>query len=199
MAKGGLDVIGPAFIVVVLLPMLCLISVLVCLDRGPVFYGHSRIGAGGKRLKCLKSRSMVVDGDEALRQLLDSDPDAAQEWALTHKLRQDPRVTKVGRFLRSTSLDELPQLFNGLKLEMSLVGPRPVVEAELTRYGHYISYYYRTRPGMTGLWQISGRSTTSYSRRVALDTSYVRNWSLGRDLYIIALTIPAVLKREGAH
>jgi UDP-galactose-lipid carrier transferase len=164
----------------------------------PIFYSHTRIGAGASRFGCLKFRSMRSDADMVLQRLLHTDPAARAEWARTQKLRQDPRITRIGRILRSTSLDELPQLINVLRLEMSLVGPRPIVASELHHYGEDIAYYYETRPGMTGLWQVSGRTGTSYERRVQLDSWYVRNWSIWQDLAIMVQTVPAVLKRRGA-
>ena len=148
--------------------------------------------------QCLKFRSMVIDADRVLQHLLETNQQAASEWAATQKLRDDPRITWVGNLLRKSSLDELPQLLNVLRLEMSLVGPRPIVASEIEKYGENIAFYYDTRPGLTGLWQVSGRSETSYERRVQLDTWYVRNWSIRHDLVILAKTVPAVLKRRGA-
>ncbi len=168
------------------------------MDGGPALYAHRRIGAGGREFMCLKFRSMITDGDAVLRRLLETDPKAAAEWSETRKLRRDPRITWIGRILRTTSLDELPQLLNVLRLEMSLVGPRPIVRGEIERYADEIAFYYETRPGITGLWQVSGRSDTSYVQRVHLDTWYVKNWTLWHDLAILAKTIPAVLKRQGA-
>jgi UDP-galactose-lipid carrier transferase len=141
---------------------------------------------------------MVKDADRVLRRVLETDPAARAEWEATQKLRVDPRVTSIGRFLRDTSLDELPQLINVLRGEMSLVGPRPIVEAEIVRYGRDIDHYYDARPGMTGLWQVSGRSDTSYQRRVQLDVWYVKNWSLWHDIAILLKTVPAVLSKDGA-
>jgi undecaprenyl-phosphate galactose phosphotransferase len=197
-SKMVFDVCAAMAMLIVLAPLLLCIAILVKLDGGPVLFAHRRIGANGREFRCLKFRSMVTDGDAVLRRLLDSDPAAAAEWSETRKLRNDPRVTRIGRLLRSTSLDELPQLFNVLRLEMSLVGPRPIVRSEVARYGEDIAYYYETRPGLTGLWQVSGRSETSYDRRVQLDTWYVKNWTLWHDLAILAKTLPAVLKRRGA-
>jgi undecaprenyl-phosphate galactose phosphotransferase len=142
---------------------------------------------------------MVQDADRVLDHVLATDPAAAAEWAATQKLRDDPRVTAFGRFLRRSSLDELPQLFNVLRGEMSLIGPRPIVQAEVARYGEEIEYYYQTKPGITGLWQVSGRSDTSYQRRVALDVWYVRNWTLWHDIAILLKTVPAVLLQRGAQ
>lgn len=193
------DYIAACMALVVLTPVLLAIAGCVKLDGGPALFGHVRVGAAGRRFRCLKFRSMVMDGDDVLRRLLIADPEAAAEWGSTQKLRRDPRVTRIGAFLRKTSLDELPQLFNVLRLEMSLVGPRPIVDAEVHRYGEDIAYYYETRPGLTGLWQVSGRSGTNYQHRVQLDTWYVKNWTIWHDLAILAKTVPAVLKRRGAH
>jgi undecaprenyl-phosphate galactose phosphotransferase len=142
---------------------------------------------------------MVTDADRVLDQVLATDPAAAAEWAATQKLNDDPRITRFGRFLRRSSLDELPQLFNVLRGEMSLVGPRPIVQAEVGRYAEDIEYYYETKPGLTGLWQVSGRSDTSYERRVRLDVWYVRNWTLWHDIAILLKTIPAVFLQRGAQ
>ena len=181
-----------------LAPLLLVVALLVRADGGPALYGHRRIGENGRSFRCLKFRSMVQNGDAVLQELLATNPAAQAEWLATQKLRDDPRVTPIGRFLRQTSLDELPQLFNVLRREMSLVGPRPIVEAEIDRYGRDISFYYETRPGITGLWQVSGRSNTSYEARVRLDVWYVRNWSLWHDFTILLKTIPAVLAKDGA-
>jgi undecaprenyl-phosphate galactose phosphotransferase len=146
----------------------------------------------------LKFRSMTTNSAAVLAELLQSDPLAAAEWDATQKLKNDPRITGIGRLLRATSLDEIPQLLNVLRLDMSLVGPRPIVEAEVARYGENIAQYYAGRPGLTGLWQVSGRSDTSYAQRVALDTQYVSTWSFWQDVRILARTIPAVIRRRGA-
>ena len=196
--KFAFDLGGAATLLLLAAPVLVIVTLLVRMDGGPALYAHRRVGANGREFKCLKFRSMVPDADTVLRRLLQTDPAAAAEWAETRKLRNDPRITRVGRFLRATSLDELPQLFNVLRLEMSLVGPRPIVQAEVSRYGEDICYYYETRPGLTGLWQVSGRSDTSYSHRVHLDTWYVKNWSVWHDVAILAKTVPAVLRRQGA-
>ena len=196
--KIAFDLVVAAAVLLIAMPVFLVIAALVKLDGGPVFYSHTRIGAGGSRFGCLKFRSMRTDADIVLQRLLQTDPAARAEWARSQKLRQDPRITGIGRILRSTSLDELPQLINVLRLEMSLVGPRPIVVSELHHYGDDIAYYYETRPGMTGLWQVSGRAGTSYERRVQLDSWYVRNWSIWQDLAIMAQTVPAVLKRRGA-
>jgi exopolysaccharide production protein ExoY len=174
-------------------------AALILFDRGPLFYGHERIGQGGRRFRCLKFRSMRVDGDRILAEHLRASPAAAREWAETRKLVDDPRVTRLGQMLRKTSIDELPQLINVLRGEMSIVGPRPVVEEELDRYGPWVDYYLRARPGLTGAWQVSGRSDTNYRRRVELDCRYVEGWSIWRDLKIIILTVPVVLGRRGSY
>lgn len=197
-AKTLLDLIGAASLILVLLPLLFAITVMVKLDGAPVLYAQSRVGACGRRFRCLKFRSMRQDSAAILEHTLRTDVVGALEWATTRKLRNDPRVTSIGAFLRQTSLDELPQLFNVLRLEMSLVGPRPIVDSEIKYYGDDIAYYYATRPGLTGLWQVSGRSNTTYSQRVQLDTLYVKSWTLWRDVVILAQTVPAVLKRTGA-
>ena len=197
-AKRTLDLIVAILALICVSPLLLAIAILVKLDGGPALYGHMRIGQGGRRFRCLKFRTMVIDADRRLQDLLATDPAAAAEWAATQKLTADPRVTGIGAVLRCTSIDELPQLLNVLRGEMSLVGPRPIVDAEVPRYADDIAFYYAVRPGVTGLWQISGRSETTYARRVQLDTAYVRNWSFWQDLAILAKTVPAVLARRGA-
>jgi Undecaprenyl-phosphate galactose phosphotransferase WbaP len=198
-AKLAIDITVASIALLLLVPLLLMVAVAVALDGGPVVFAHERVGLNGRKFKCLKFRSMVTDADKVLRDLLSTDPAVAAEWSATQKLSSDPRVTRVGRLLRATSLDELPQLINVLRCEMSLVGPRPITAKELIRYGKYVEYYYRVRPGITGLWQVSGRSNTTFPRRVALDRAYIRDWTLTLDLYILARTIPAVLKRSGAR
>jgi Undecaprenyl-phosphate galactose phosphotransferase WbaP len=197
-AKLMFDMAAAAALVMFLAPVMLTIALLVRRDGGPAIFGHQRIGAGGRPFRCLKFRTMIINADRVLWDLLATDPAAAAEWAAAQKLRNDPRVTAVGRFLRITSLDELPQLFNILAGDMSLVGPRPIVEAEAARYAADIAYYSEVRPGVTGLWQVSGRSETTYEHRVALDVWYVRNWSFMRDIVILFKTIPAVLMRRGS-
>jgi len=196
--KVAIDFCLVTVALLVLLPILAAIALLVGLDGGPVFYAHPRIGRFGRAFSCYKFRSMSVHADKILNDLLKFDSESAAEWATTRKLKCDPRVTRVGAVLRRTSLDELPQLLNVLRLEMSLVGPRPIVHEETFLYEDNITYYYDVRPGITGLWQVSGRSETSYAERVELDTWYVRNWSLWLDFEILVRTIPAVLFRTGA-
>jgi Undecaprenyl-phosphate galactose phosphotransferase WbaP len=168
-------------------------------DGGPAIFAHKRVGQTGKVFPCFKFRTMQVDAEERLRELLANDPAARAEWEREFKLRNDPRITPIGQFLRRTSLDELPQLFNVIRGEMSLVGPRPVIRAELARYGDDVDYFLMVRPGMTGLWQVSGRNDTGYDTRVYLDTWYVKNWSLWYDIAILFKTIRVVLNREGAY
>ncbi|MCA3339732.1 MAG: sugar transferase [Roseomonas sp.] len=199
-AKRALDIIGAGVGLVLLAPFFLIVALLVRADGGPAFFAHQRVGRGGKLFGCLKFRSMVIDSQARLEALLASDPAARAEWEATRKLKNDPRITRIGRFLRSTSLDELPQLINVLRGEMSLVGPRPVQEAEIDRYyGASAAHYMAVRPGITGLWQVSGRSETSYESRVALDVSYVSRPSLLADISILLRTPVAVLSRRGAH
>jgi Undecaprenyl-phosphate galactose phosphotransferase WbaP len=199
-AKRALDILGAGVGLVLLAPFFLIVALMVRADGGPAFFAHQRVGRGGKLFGCLKFRSMVVDSQARLEALLANDPAARAEWEATRKLKNDPRITRIGRFLRSTSLDELPQLINVLRGEMSLVGPRPVQEAEIDRYyGASAAHYMAVRPGITGLWQVSGRSETSYESRVALDVSYVSRPSLLADLSILLRTPVAVLSRRGAH
>jgi Undecaprenyl-phosphate galactose phosphotransferase WbaP len=197
--KIAFDVAVAGVLLLLTLPFFALLYGLVRLDGGPATFGHLRVGRNGQAFRCLKFRTMVPNAEAVLADLLARDADAAAEWAATHKLTRDPRITKLGRLLRKTSLDELPQLLNVLRLDMSLVGPRPIVTSELTYYGDDIEYYHAIRPGITGLWQVSGRSDTSYPRRVQLDNWYVRNWSLWSDVVILAKTVPAVLFQSGAR
>jgi Undecaprenyl-phosphate galactose phosphotransferase WbaP len=199
-AKRALDIIGAGVGLMLLAPFFLIVALMVRADGGPAFFAHQRVGRGGKLFGCLKFRSMVVDSQARLESLLANDPVARAEWEATRKLKNDPRITRIGRFLRSTSLDELPQLINVLRGEMSLVGPRPVQEAEIDRYyGASAAHYMAVRPGITGLWQVSGRSETSYESRVALDVSYVSRPSLLADISILLRTPVAVLSRRGAH
>ncbi len=199
LAKRALDVVVSGAALVVLSPVMLVLVALVRRDGGSAFFGHKRIGRDGKMFACLKFRSMVMGGDAILKKHLEENPEAAAEWKATQKLQNDPRVTKLGKFLRASSLDELPQLINVLRGDMSLVGPRPIVKDEVAHYKHNMDYYHRVRPGVTGLWQVSGRNDVSYEQRVQMDSWYVRNWSLWHDIAIICKTFPAVFKRSGAY
>ncbi|NWG45602.1 MAG: sugar transferase [Alphaproteobacteria bacterium] len=168
-------------------------------DGGQALFRQTRYGQGGRTFTCYKFRTMVKDAEERLNHLLETDPEVAAEWQRDQKLRNDPRITPFGRFLRKSSLDELPQLFNILRGEMSIVGPRPITASEVPKYGRYFAYYAATRPGITGLWQVSGRNHRTYDERVRLDARYVMNWSLRRDIAILLRTIPAVLFSKGAY
>jgi Undecaprenyl-phosphate galactose phosphotransferase WbaP len=197
--KRVLDIAGAAVLGFVFLPLILAVVILLRREGGTVIFRHRRVGRDGKAFDCLKFRSMVPDADRVLRELLEKHPELRAEWAQDHKLRHDPRVTAVGRFLRRTSLDELPQLWNVLRGEMSLVGPRPVVREELLRYGRCAAIYLSARPGVTGLWQVKGRTNTDYRRRVALDVYYVRRHNVFLDLYILAKTTHVVLGGSGAY
>jgi lipopolysaccharide/colanic/teichoic acid biosynthesis glycosyltransferase len=199
MVKRGFDVICAVPLLIALAPLLAVVALLVRRDGGPVTFAHERVGQHGQKFRCLKFRTMVVNADEVLEELLARDPQARSEWARDFKLRNDVRVTAVGRFLRRTSLDELPQLWNVLRGDMSLVGPRPIVEKELERYGSDVGFYLMAKPGITGLWQVSGRNDVDYARRVSLDVSYVQQWSLLQDVAILVKTIGVVMRREGAY
>jgi exopolysaccharide production protein ExoY len=180
-------------------PFILFVAIIIYfLDGRPIFIKHLRVGRGGSRFGCLKFRTMVVDADSALQRHLARNEEASREWAASHKLRDDPRITRLGQVLRKASVDELPQLLNVLRGEMSIVGPRPVVESELHYYGAHIDRYLTVRPGLTGAWQVGGRSETSYASRVQMDVDYIDNWSMGRDLAIIIKTIPAVLSAKGS-
>lgn len=182
------------------LPLFALLCLAVKLSSpGPVLFGHERIGLRGKKFCCWKLRTMVCDGDAVLQAYLEANPEAKREWIETRKLTNDPRVTPLGHILRKYSVDELPQLVNVLCGEMSFVGPRPVVDDELERYGSYAQAYLSARPGITGLWQTSGRSDTSYEYRVALDDRYVRDWSFAEDIRILFRTIPVVFGARGSY
>ena len=197
--RRPLQVVIALSMIVALAPVFLLLSgLLLITDRGPILYRQKRVGLGGRQFDCLKFRTMRVDADRALSELLERDPDLRRQWNETRKLDKDPRITAIGKFLRMSSLDELPQLFNVVAGDINLVGPRPIVEAELPCYGRYLSYYLGMRPGLTGLWQISGRSSTTYRRRVAADVYYARQRTPTLDLYIILATVPAVLFARGA-
>ncbi|HTM77946.1 MAG TPA: sugar transferase [Devosia sp.] len=200
MSKRVFDVIAASAMLVFALPAIFFIAVIMfSTDRGPILFGHERIGHNGKRFRCLKFRSMVTDSQQALARHLELFPQARAEWEATQKLRDDPRITPIGRFLRVTSLDELPQLLNVIRGDMSLVGPRPIVQDEVARYAAEIEAYAATRPGITGLWQVSGRSDVDYDQRVRLDSQYVRDWTFAGDLIILAKTVKVVVARTGSR
>ncbi len=198
--KRLIDVLITSVALICLFPLFLLISLLIkCSSRGPVYYSHERIGLEGRRIHAWKFRSMVENADQILEEFFQRHPELQLEWQRDHKLKNDPRITTIGRILRKTSLDELPQLWNVFVGEMSLVGPRPIVQSEIEKYGATFTEYLRVTPGITGLWQISGRNNTSYAERLQLDSHYVRNWSPWFDLYILLRTVKTVLFCEGAY
>nr|WP_245842988.1 sugar transferase [Sphingomonas laterariae] len=193
------DVIVAVALLVLLLPVLLLLAAVIYLtDRGPVTFAHTRVGRGGRPFACYKFRSMHIGAEERLQSVLAACPELREQWERTHKLQRDPRITAIGALLRVTCLDELPQLFNVIRGDMSLVGPRPIIRSEIVRYGRWIDYYYRVRPGLTGVWQVTRDEHTSYRRRVAADVVYVRSRSFWFDLRILLATIPAVMLGRGA-
>lgn len=196
-AKRWIDVGGVILILPVVAPVLLIACFLTCLQGGPVFFGHVRIGRGGRAFRCWKIRTMIPDAPEQLERLLATDAGARAEWMRCRKLRHDPRVTRLGRLLRRTSLDELPQLWNVLKGEMSLVGPRPVTLAELPGYGLAMPRYLALRPGVTGLWQVSGRTALRFDARADIDARYHDTLSFAGDLRILCRTAGEVLRRSG--
>jgi Undecaprenyl-phosphate galactose phosphotransferase WbaP len=199
-AKRMIDFACATVLILLLLPLLAIISLVVVAESGfPVFYFDKRLGYRGRNFRMWKFRTMVQNSAEALEQYLTNRPDLQKEWAENQKLRNDPRITLVGRVLRKTSLDELPQLWNVIRGEMSLVGPRPIIDAEVAKYRENYSLFVKTTPGLTGLWQVSGRNRTTYAERVAYDTYYVRNWSVWMDIYLLAKTIGTVLTGDGAY
>jgi exopolysaccharide production protein ExoY len=197
--KRLLDLLGALVLAIVFSPLMIAIVLLMPRSGGSVIYKHRRVGRDGKMFECLKFRTMVPNADQVLRTLLEQDPVMKAEWVRDHKLRHDPRVTRIGHFLRRTSLDELPQIWNVVRGEMSLVGPRPVIREELLRYGRNVGAYLAAKPGITGLWQVKGRNDTDYRRRVVLDTYYVRNQSFILDMYILLKTTGVVLAGNGAY
>lgn len=195
-----LDILISLAVLVFFFPVLALVAVAVKFqDNGPVFFGHTRIGCDGQEFKCFKFRSMLVDAEARLQRLLETDAAARAEWAQDHKLKNDPRITAFGLLLRKTSIDEFPQLWNVLKGDMSLVGPRPIVRTEIRKYGKSFRQYASVRPGLTGLWQVAGRNDVSYTRRVAMDRLFSRRKSVSLYLYILFMTVPAVLMQRGSY
>lgn len=198
--KRTFDIVLSLFGLVVLSPLFLILAVLIKINsRGPVFFGHTRLGKGGRIFTCYKFRTMVENAQEVLEEVLVDNPEARTQWEKDFKLKEDPRITKVGAFLRKTSLDELSQLWNVLKGEMSLVGPRPIVSDEVEKYGEKSRYFFKVTPGITGLWQVSGRNDIDYDERVLLDEYYAKNWSLWLDIEIIIRTFGAILKSKGAY
>ena len=198
--KRLFDVVFSFIGVVMLSPIFIVICICIYIaSPGPVVFSHYRIGKNGKSFPCYKFRTMIMNSKEVLEEYLEKNPEAKKEWNENFKLKDDPRVTKIGSFLRKTSLDELPQLFNVLKGEMSLVGPRPIVKDEIVKYKEFIDDYYLVLPGITGMWQVNGRSDTTYDERVAMDSWYVRNWSVWIDIVFLVKTVVVVLKKDGAY
>jgi exopolysaccharide production protein ExoY len=197
--KRILDILGTLFLGILFSPIIVFVTIWLFVTRGPILFGHTRIGQGGNRFTCYKFRTMVPDAERELEKLFKRAPELHAEWVLHHKLKDDPRITRIGWFLRRTSLDELPQLWNVLKGDMSLVGPRPIVQEEIFRYGRAIRHYMAVKPGITGLWQVSGRNDIGYCRRVALDRAYAMRSSLRLDLWILMQTVPVIAGQRGAY
>ena len=199
-AKRLIDILLSALAITAFLPLLLAIAILVKLtSQGPIFFSHTRYGRDGRTFGALKFRTMLEDGERILADYLQAHPEDVFEWQKDHKLKNDPRITPIGKWLRRLSLDELPQLFNVIAGQMSLVGPRPIVKAEISKYGRGFALYARALPGITGLWQVSGRNNTTYQERIAFDEFYVNNWSVWLDAYILIRTIKVVLTAEGAY
>jgi exopolysaccharide production protein ExoY len=198
--KRMFDLVAALAAIAALLPLFAIVCVAVYVEcPKAVLFRQRRIGFDGREFTCLKFRTMAVNAERALHEYLASNEDARREWQTTHKLRNDPRITEFGRFLRRSSLDELPQLLNVLMGDMSIVGPRPIVAEEVPLYREHFVDYANARPGLTGLWQVSGRNTTSYPQRVAYDVEYLRNWSFSRDMQIIFATAMHVWEGNGAY
>lgn len=199
-SKRLFDLVCCALGIAVVIPLTVIFAILIKISSpGPVFYSQERIGRNGKPFRAWKFRSMIKDADAALKVYLAEHPELLEEWERDHKLRDDPRVTFVGRILRKTSLDELPQIWNVMRGEMSLVGPRPIVHAEIAKYRDLFDLYAQVRPGISGLWQVSGRNDTTYDERVNLDAAYVRNWSIWLDAWILIRTVRVVILGKGAY
>jgi len=199
--KRLFDIGFSVFAIIVTLPITIPIAIIIKLiDGGSIIYGHERVGKGGKKFKVLKFRSMYMDAEKKLKEILENDPKAKEEWEQTFKLKNDPRITPIGKFLRKTSLDELPQFINVLKGDMSVVGPRPVVEEELIKYYKEKADLYKSvKPGVTGYWQVEGRSDTDYDERIKMDEYYIKNQSFLLDLKIILKTIKVMITGKGAY
>ena len=198
--KRFLDIVLASMALAFVFPLLLLVALLIRLqDGGRAMYAQRRFGRNGQTFMCYKLRSMVMDADARLQEILQTDPNARAEWEHTQKLTHDPRITPLGHFIRKTSIDELPQLINVLRGEMSLVGPRPIVESEINKYGEHYRDYCAVRPGITGLWQVEGRSNTTYEERVQLDVKYAHSRNFLGDIMIMLRTVPAVLFSRGAR
>mgnify|MGYP001126053881 CR=1 FL=1 len=199
LTKRTIDYILAIILFILIIPLILIIGIIIKLsDKGPAIYSHKRIGKNGKEFNCYKFRTMYIDADKRLKEILEKDPLKREEWQKYWKLKDDPRVTKIGKFLRKTSLDELPQIFNVLKGEMSLVGPRPYLPREWDYIKDESPIIHALPPGITGLWQVSGRNNNDYNYRITMDAWYVKNWNLWLDIVILIKTIKAVMKREGA-
>lgn len=197
--KRAFDFTAASLLLIMSIPLFIAVAALVAIDGGPIFFRHQRVGKNGETFGCLKFRTMILGAEECLDEYLSLHPDAQMEWAREQKLSFDPRITSIGRFLRLSSIDELPQLLNVIKGDMSLVGPRPVTRGELVHYGFATALYKSVRPGITGLWQVSGRNDLGYDMRVRLDEQYVKTWSLFADLVILVRTPAVVISRRGAR
>lgn len=197
--KRCFDLVVSASVLLLGSPVFLFIAFKVSQSGRPIFFGHTRVGQNNRPFKCYKFRTMAPNADKLLADLLANSSEARAEWERDFKLKNDPRITPTGHFLRKTSLDEIPQLWNVLKGEMSLVGPRPIVTAELERYGSQVDYYLEAKPGVTGLWQISGRNDVSYDTRVYLDAWYVKNWSVFNDIIILLRTVKVIFRKDGAY
>ncbi len=199
-AKRAFDFSASSIAILLLMPMFLLLALILAMTQGrPIFIRHKRIGQSGQSFDCLKFRTMVKNADLVLKEHLEQNPQSRDEWKATRKLKQDPRITPVGKILRQSSVDELPQLINIIRGEMSIVGPRPIVREEIAYYGESFSRYTKVRPGLTGLWQVSGRNDVSYQTRVQMDVRYVEQFTLYSDMVIIMKTIPAVLRSSGCY
>ncbi len=200
LVKRVFDIVVASCILLFTAPLILVVAALIRLQDGkPAIFRQNRLGKNGAPFACYKLRSMVPDANERLQHLLATDPEARREWEATQKLTHDPRITPLGQFIRKSSIDELPQLVNVIRGEMSLVGPRPIVECEVAKYGEHFKHYCAVRPGLTGLWQVQGRSDTSYESRVAMDVEYARTRNFLKDVKILLLTVPAVFNSRGAR
>jgi exopolysaccharide production protein ExoY len=199
-AKRAFDIVVASTALIMMLPFLIILSIMLQIDSpGRLLFIQQRVGRGGRMFPCIKFRTMCEDAEQVLAELLANSPEARAEWARDHKLRDDPRVSRLGRLMRKLSLDELPQLLNILLGHMSIVGPRPIVRAEIEKYGYWFTHYCSVRPGLTGLWQVSGRNDVSYPERVQFDRRYANDACFALDMSIIVRTVPAVLRAQGSY